>query len=132
MDKILLAEDSPLYRKKCRQRLQDAGFEVVACRDGLEAYKTWSDSSVDFIITDLNMPELSGFELIRQIRHKPGGSRIPIIVATVRKQKSDVKKAVELGADDYLIKNQTNFGGVLQKVKNQKRKKDGGNKIARE
>jgi len=119
MTTILLAEDSPMFRKMCTRTLEDEGFEVRARSDGLKAYKSWRDDPSDVLITDLNMPELSGFELIRQIRNKPGGSRIPIIVATVRKQREDVKKAIELGADDYVIKDQSNFENILEKVKNQ-------------
>ena len=116
MTEILLVDDSPLYREMSSNSLQDEGYSVLTAENGFEAYEKWQNESVDGIVTDLNMPELNGFELIRQIRNKPGGSRIPILVATVRKQKSDVKRAIEYGADNYVIKDQNEMDELIRKV----------------
>lgn len=109
-------DDSPLYRELSSNSLQDEGYSVLTAENGLEAYEKWQNQSVDALVTDLNMPELDGFELIRQVRNKPGGSRIPILVATVRKQKSDVKRAIEYGADNYVIKDQNEMDELIQKL----------------
>lgn len=121
MPLVLVADDSPLCRNRWQDALEERDFAVRTDENGLDAYLRWRDgqNAYDCLITDLNMPEMDGFELIRQIRNKPGGTKLPIIVTTVRKRKSDVKKAIEYGADDYIVKDPVNEERLVKKVRNQ-------------
>lgn len=118
---ILVVDDSPLCRNRWRDVLEEHDFDVRTEGDGLGAYLYWRDGeeSVDCLITDLNMPEMDGFELIRQIRNKPSGTKLPIVVTTVRKRKKDVKRAIDYGADDYIVKDPVNEDRLVRKVRDQ-------------
>ena len=78
--RILLVEDDNALRRYVEVTLQRAGYEVLSAADGLEAMKLALTSSVDIVITDAMMPNLSGHELCRFLRNSPQLSHIPIIL----------------------------------------------------
>jgi two-component system, chemotaxis family, sensor kinase CheA len=103
---ILLAEDSTFFRKQVAGFLEDAGYEVVACEDGLEAWNTLQglNRHFDLIVTDLEMPNMNGFDLSRRIKDAPALSHLPIIALTSLAGEEDIKHGKESGIDDYQIK----------------------------
>jgi chemosensory pili system protein ChpA (sensor histidine kinase/response regulator) len=107
---ILVADDSISIRKVVSHFLTNAGYHVEVANDGLEAWdKLNSSRRFDLLITDLEMPKMHGYELITQARNagRTSGSPLeglPIIVLTSRSGEKHYQKAVELGANDYLIK----------------------------
>ena len=76
---ILIADDSPTIRKFVSVALTMRGFEVIAASDGMEALEKLPNVKIDLIITDLNMPNLDGFELIKNIRENETYKDVPII-----------------------------------------------------
>ena len=77
---ILIADDSPTIRKFVSFSLNSNGFEVLAACDGMEAIELLPTASIDLIITDLNMPNMDGFELIKTVRGDESNKDIPIII----------------------------------------------------
>ncbi|MDG4475704.1 HD-GYP domain-containing protein [Thiovibrio frasassiensis] len=103
-NKILIVEDESLQRHLLREYLSEAGYEVVEAVDGQEAMAQLAvDPEIRVVITDLKMPRMDGFELIRQVRKKQL-HYIYILVQTHRDDAETLEKALSLGADDFLRK----------------------------
>ncbi|HEY3123493.1 MAG TPA: response regulator transcription factor [Thermoanaerobaculia bacterium] len=101
MSHILLVEDEPGMRKVVRDALERAGHEVDTAVDGRDALDRLGEQSFDLIVTDLNMPELGGRELVQEVRKS---SRVPILVLTVRNDEREKVALLDAGADDYVTK----------------------------
>ncbi|KAA3615450.1 MAG: response regulator [Calditrichaeota bacterium] len=101
---ILIADDSATIRKLVSLSLKATGNNVVAACDGMEALETLPSLDVDLIITDLNMPNIDGYELIRSVRENAEYDKVPIIILTSEKEKADINRGIDAGASSYLIK----------------------------
>jgi two-component system OmpR family response regulator len=101
--KILVAEDDSGIRLIIRTRLEAAGYQVETARNGLEAMNVAQAFRPDALVLDINMPELDGFGVLERLQ-KASETRIPTLVLTARHAADDVKRAVRLGAKDYLTK----------------------------
>lgn len=101
---IMVADDSPIIRKLIAFTLSIKGYEIVSVNDGMEALETLPKENIDLIITDLNMPNVDGFELIKAVRSNDELKSTPIIVLSNLSETDDIEKALEFGADSYLIK----------------------------
>ena len=101
--KILVAEDSLSQRMMISRHLRNWEYDVLEAADGVEAFTAFRQQSPAIIITDLDMPEMNGFQLIEQIRRQEI-ARTYIIVLSASDDKSSVVSALALGADDYLVK----------------------------
>lgn len=100
--KILVVDDESRMRKLVRDFLVRAGFEVEEAADGMEACDKFFDKN-DFalVITDVMMPKMDGWELVRQIREY---SKVPIIMLTAKGEERDELTGFELGVDEYIAK----------------------------
>lgn len=116
--KILIIEDKKEFRDIYGDRLRFGGFDILEAGDGGQALKLLSEQHVDLIMTDLNMPNMDGFEFITETKKDEKIKNIPIIVMSVFDRQDYVKKALELGANDYLVKGMHTPNDVLDKVKN--------------
>lgn len=102
--KFLVVDDSVTMRRIMINALQRIGYtEVVEASDGHEAM-TLFDDSVSFIITDWNMPVMSGLEFARSVRAMPSGHSVPILMVTTRGAREDIVTAVEAGVNNYILK----------------------------
>ena len=101
---ILVADDSPSIRKFISFSLTMKGFEIVPASDGMEALEKLPREKVSLVITDLNMPNIDGFELIKTIRSNEEFKEIPIIILSSLGGDDDVKKGLSYGANSYLVK----------------------------
>jgi two-component system chemotaxis sensor kinase CheA len=103
---ILLAEDSPFFLKQVAGFLEDAGYNVVKCEDGSAAWDILQspDRKFDLVVTDLEMPNMNGFELSRRIKDNPELEHLPIIALTSLASEEDVQRGMASGIDDYQIK----------------------------
>lgn len=105
MKTILLAEDSPTTRSLVVSTLEQLGdLEVVEASSGFEALKTLPRYKFDIIITDINMPDINGFELLNFVKHNQVYQHIPLIIITSEVSERDREKGKSLGADAYLAK----------------------------
>jgi len=101
---ILVADDSPSIRKFVSFALTMKGFEIISCADGMEALEKLPTERINLVITDLNMPNLDGFELIKAIRSNEELKEIPIIILSSLAGSEEIQKGIEFGANSYLIK----------------------------
>ncbi len=99
--KILVVDDEPQILKVVKAYLEKAGFSVVTADNGTRALAAFEKEKPDFLILDLNMPEIDGLEVCRKIRAK---SNVPIMMLTARVEEMDRLIGLEIGADDYVVK----------------------------
>jgi len=113
---LILIDDSISIRKVVGMFLSKAGYKVDVATDGVDAIEKISKTPYDLIITDLEMPRMHGYELIAELRSDDNMKNVPIIVLTSRAGEKHHKKAVELGANDYIVK-PVDEDTLLQSVK---------------
>ncbi len=105
MKNILLVEDSKAIRSMIRVSLEESGgFFVVEAGNGFEALKTLPTRRFDLIITDINMPDINGLELIGFVKTNPAYRDIPLVIVSTEKTEADVKRGLALGAAGYVVK----------------------------
>jgi CheY-like chemotaxis protein len=97
-------DDSVSVRKFVGQMLERAGFEVLTATDGAEALRRLAESPVDAVITDLEMPRVSGYELIEDMRSRAATRALPVVVLTTRAGAKHVSLARRLGITHYVTK----------------------------
>ena len=101
---VLVADDSPVYRKLVEQALADDDCVVVFAKSGNQAIEIFEHGHPDLVITDWNMPDLTGIELCQKIRASESTSYTYVILLTGKAEKESVVKGLSAGADDYLTK----------------------------
>ena len=100
--KFLVVDDSSTMRRIVVNSLQRIGFtDVVEAGDGQEALDRY-DASVKFVITDWNMPNMTGTELAKALRER--GEQVPILMVTARSVREDIIEAMEAGVNNYIVK----------------------------
>ena len=104
--RILVAEDERITRVSLIRQLERWGHEVTAAEDGQRAWELFASDQFDIVLTDWEMPRLSGVELIERIRGGRDGAAgfVYVVMLTSRSDKSDVVRGIEAGADDFLAK----------------------------
>lgn len=104
--KFLVVDDSVTMRRIVANSLKSIGYDnFVEASDGKEALtKLNSDDSINFVITDWNMPEVSGLELVRAIRSDEKRQSIPILMVTTRGLKEDILEALQAKVNNYIVK----------------------------
>ena len=101
---VLLADDSPLIHKHTIPILEDAGYEVLAAKDGKEGLALARANRIDLVITDVEMPELDGYELCRAIKADAKTSHVPVLICSSLGEAADLERGFDAGADDYVVK----------------------------
>lgn len=101
--KILIVEDDEVTLKALEYRLKLEGYEVLVAKDGRHGKMHIQTYKPDLIISDILMPHTSGIELLSMVRHEMKLST-PFIIITVLGQRSNMEKAMEIGASDYVVK----------------------------
>ncbi|MDA8088283.1 MAG: response regulator [Nitrospiraceae bacterium] len=101
---VLIVDDSASMRQIVSFALKDAGFDVIAAVDGKDALEKLNAIKTEMIITDLNMPNLNGIELIKQVRQTTGHKFTPIIMLTTESQESKKVEGRQAGASGWIVK----------------------------
>ncbi|MBI5633211.1 MAG: two-component system response regulator CreB [Nitrospirae bacterium] len=101
MKKILVVEDEPSILDNVLYALQTEGFEPLSAGTGQEAREILQNTDVSLVVLDIGLPDVSGFDLLREIRSK---STVSVIILTARSTEIDKVVGLELGADDYMVK----------------------------
>ncbi len=103
--KVLFVEDSPTMRRIIMNALQNIGFtDIIEAEHGMDALEKLKDTDVDLVLTDWNMPEMNGEELVKNLRANSKYKSTPILMITTRGMKEDVVSAVKLGVNGYMVK----------------------------
>ena len=102
--KFLVVDDSSTMRRIVVNSLQRIGFaDTVEAGDGKEALEKF-DETVKFVITDWNMPNMTGTELAKALREREDGRQVPILMVTARSVRDDIIEAMEAGVNNYIVK----------------------------
>ncbi len=102
--RILIVDDSITVREVECRLLQNKGFEVQTAVDGMDGWNAVRIGNFDLVITDIDMPRMSGFDLVRSIKDDPRLYKIPVMIVSYKDRDSDRRKGIEAGADYYLTK----------------------------
>lgn len=103
---ILFAEDSAFFRNQVKTFMEDDGFKVIEAEDGLIAWELLKErvDEIDIVITDLEMPNMDGFELTKRIKNDPKYSHLTVIALTSLASEAHIEKGRKVGIDEYEIK----------------------------
>jgi len=101
---VLLVDDHEQNLELLQAYLEELGCSITLARDGVEAVRAVEESPPDLVLLDVMMPRLSGFQVCEKIKSDPATRDIPVIMVTALGEISDVERAVDVGADDFLTK----------------------------
>ena len=115
--KILIAEDDKFISEVYLTKLDSEGFQVVLAEDGKEAAEKIKKEKPSLVLLDILMPGMSGLDVLKKIKQDEELKNIPVIVLTNASEKEYASEALDLGADDYLIKSSFTPDEVVAKIK---------------
>ncbi|HEY9184441.1 MAG TPA: response regulator [Salegentibacter sp.] len=104
MKKVLLIEDDVTVRENTAEILELSDFEVVTASDGKQGVTRAKSELPDIIVCDIMMPEMDGYDVLTELSKTPATSGIPFIFLSAKTEHKDVRRGMDLGADDYLTK----------------------------
>ncbi|MGB7538120.1 MAG: response regulator [Anaerolineales bacterium] len=102
--RILVVDDDTDTRQLLKMMLAGAGYDITLAKDGEAGWKSLMESRPDLLLTDIMMPGLDGFKLLKRVRADPRTSTLPVILLSAKSTIDDVSRGYDLGADDYLTK----------------------------
>jgi len=115
--KILLVEDDMVLAKVLYEELSDAGFEVFQAYDGEAGLQLALEKNPDLTLLDVLLPKKNGFDVLTAMKKSPEANQIPVIILTMLGSDEDIKKGLQLGANDYIVKSQHALPEIVEKVK---------------
>jgi CheY-like chemotaxis protein len=104
MKTALIIEDCFEIRENLSEILELAGYNVIAIDNGKEGISTAITKMPDFILCDIMMPNVNGYDVMRQVKNDPASANIPFIFVTASAEKREMELALTIGADGYLRK----------------------------
>lgn len=113
---ILIVEDEPGFRRTYSDLFTHYGHTVIEAENGLKGWEAIQAKVPDLVLLDLVMPEMTGYELLDKLKQHPEYAKLPIIIFSVLGEQTDIQKALELGASDYIVKGFYSPQEVLGKV----------------
>nr|BDT38153.1 hybrid sensor histidine kinase/response regulator [Myxococcus sp. MH1] len=115
--RILLADDSPTTRALEQSILEGAGYDVVACADGAEAWERLQTVGAEALVLDVEMPRMDGIALTEAVRASPRFSRLPVVLVTARGKPEDKARGLQAGASAYLVKSAFDPTSLLETLR---------------
>ncbi len=114
---ILIIEDEVGFRRVFQDALTDEGYNVLVAEDGESGWQLAKSQKPDLILLDLVLPKLHGLEVLRNVRADATTKDTPVIVVTVLGEREDIRKGLELGANDYMTKGSYSPSEILRKIR---------------
>ncbi len=102
--KLLVVDDEPSVRKLLKRFFEARGYDVAVADNGLMGWTATRDEAPDLVVSDVAMPEMDGYELVRTIRRNPATATIPVILLSAHSEANELVAGYESGADDYVTK----------------------------
>lgn len=102
--RILIVDDCDTTRKLLSYIIRERGYRIIGASNGIEALEIMAANPVDLVVTDLNMPQMDGFELSKNLRGSDSYREIPIIMITTESGDADKKMGMDAGVTTYLTK----------------------------
>ncbi len=115
--KILIVEDDAFLQKILVTKFTKEGFDVVSTGDGAEAIPLMKSAAPAFVLLDLILPNMNGFEILAEMMTDDSTKKLPVFILSNLGQEEDITRAKELGAIDFLIKTDLSINEVVTKVK---------------
>lgn len=115
--KVLIVEDSITIRSMLRGIVEGAGYQVTTAVDGSDAISKFKNEKFDIIVTDIEMPNINGFELTRIIKQEFAQRETPVILVTALENPQDRNKGMEAGADAYIVKSSFEKSNLIEVIK---------------
>jgi DNA-binding response OmpR family regulator len=117
--KILMVEDDLTLANLYKMRMETEGFDVLHVANGEAALQEASKYQPNLVLLDIMMPKLNGFDTLDILRQTPNTKMAKIIVLTAMSQPNDQQRAMDLGADEYLVKSQVVIADVMAAIRRQ-------------
>lgn len=111
-----MAEDDRFLAKAYEAKLEKSGYEVIIARDGVEALAELDKKKPGLILLDLVMPNKNGFEVLEAIKGDASLKSIPVIILSNLGQDADVKRGMDLGATEYLVKSEYSLQQIVDLI----------------
>ncbi|HZP86377.1 MAG TPA: chemotaxis response regulator CheY [Burkholderiales bacterium] len=103
--RFLIVDDFSTMRRIVRNLLKEMGYaNAEEAEDGIKALEKLRTGGFDFVISDVNMPNMNGFNLLREIRKDPALQGLPVLLVTAEAKKEDIVTAAQAGASGYIVK----------------------------
>lgn len=115
--RVLVVDDSVTTRLLEKGILENNGYEVTLAVDGVDALEKLANGSFDLVVSDVEMPRMSGFELTRRMRREEALRELPVILVTSLSSEEDRKTGVEAGADAYIVKGAFDQGNLISTIR---------------
>ncbi len=113
---ILVVDDSITTRAMEKNILEAQGYRVAVAISGEEALRIVAENDFDLVVTDIEMPGMSGFDLTRRLRELDRFREVPVVIVTSRSSDEDKRRGIEVGAQAYIVKGSFDQGSLLQTV----------------
>lgn len=113
---ILVVEDTELLRRMYADSLSRDGYDAQTAADGAEALTWLASGTPDLILLDLIMPRMGGLEVLERVKADPRLKKVPVLILSNLGQDEDIQRALQLGAADYLIKNDVRPSDISLKI----------------
>ena len=117
MNHVLIVEDEEFLVRALKDNLISEGHTVSVAMDGEAAFDELKKKKPALILLDLLLPKKNGFDVLRDIRMDPEWQHIPVVILSNLGEDSEIKRALELGANDYFVKSQHPIQEVIEKVR---------------
>lgn len=128
--KVIIIEDDEILSRVITEELRDSGLEAIQAFDGVQGLKAVKEKKPDLVLLDIMMPKMNGFEVLGEISNDMTLKNIPVIMLTVLGSDDDIKKGLQMGAKDYIVKSQHAVAEIVEKVKQFLKKENAGKYIA--
>jgi two-component system chemotaxis response regulator CheY len=103
--KILVVDDFSTMRRIIKNVLKQIGFDnIEEAEDGVQAFSKLKNGGIGFVVSDWNMPNMDGFELLKKVRADDALKGLPLLMVTAEAEKDKVIAAIQAGADSYIVK----------------------------
>jgi DNA-binding response OmpR family regulator len=116
MSKVLVVEDDRISREALSRILKMAGYETVCVDDGAAALKTVASAPPDAVLLDLNLPRTSGWDVLKYLRGNATTRAVPVIILSGERSQRQRKRALELGANGYLVKAEHPLSEMFEQI----------------
>jgi two-component system, chemotaxis family, sensor kinase CheA len=113
---ILATDDSIATRTLIKTLLESAGYRVLTAVDGLQALNVLANNRVDLVISDVQMPNMNGFELTKAIKSRPNLSHLPVVLVTSLGSDEDIAQGLAVGADAHIVKKDLTRGELMKTI----------------
>lgn len=114
---ILVAEDSITARTLLKNILETAGYDVTTAVDGIDAFTLLKTKNFNIIISDVDMPRMSGFDLTHKIRSTKDYSELPVVLITALESREDRERGIDVGANAYIVKSSFDQNNLLEVIR---------------